>query len=196
MKCPNCGKEIANDSKFCEFCGTKIQYATSLPDSGRDAYKFGIIITISILIVIGMVGVIIWHHHHVCELSKTYHKNCLICNYKLTQANDYSYIDNFFEGIMYLRKIEETEQDYFFPDTIKIGSDTLFKKLCGRLTESSASLQRKMEEEPEKSAGNVRWIKFSKNKEKLDFWVEQLVNVRCASDFTLPQRQVKNIENK
>lgn len=24
MKCPNCGKEIANDSRFCEFCGTKI----------------------------------------------------------------------------------------------------------------------------------------------------------------------------
>ncbi len=24
MKCPNCGKEIANDSQFCEFCGAKI----------------------------------------------------------------------------------------------------------------------------------------------------------------------------
>lgn len=23
MKCKNCGKEIANDSEFCEFCGTK-----------------------------------------------------------------------------------------------------------------------------------------------------------------------------
>ena len=25
MKCPNCGKEIADDSKFCEHCGTKIR---------------------------------------------------------------------------------------------------------------------------------------------------------------------------
>lgn len=25
MKCPNCGKEIADDSKFCEFCGTKVK---------------------------------------------------------------------------------------------------------------------------------------------------------------------------
>ena len=25
MKCKNCGKEIADDSKFCEFCGTKIE---------------------------------------------------------------------------------------------------------------------------------------------------------------------------
>lgn len=24
MKCPNCGKEIANDSRFCEFCGAKV----------------------------------------------------------------------------------------------------------------------------------------------------------------------------
>ena len=25
MKCPNCGKEIANDSQFCEFCGAKVK---------------------------------------------------------------------------------------------------------------------------------------------------------------------------
>ena len=25
MKCPKCGKEIANDSNFCEFCGTKVK---------------------------------------------------------------------------------------------------------------------------------------------------------------------------
>lgn len=25
MKCPNCGKEIADDSMFCEFCGTKVK---------------------------------------------------------------------------------------------------------------------------------------------------------------------------
>ena len=25
MKCSNCGKEIANDSLFCEYCGAKIQ---------------------------------------------------------------------------------------------------------------------------------------------------------------------------
>ena len=25
MKCPKCGKEIANDSQFCEFCGTQVK---------------------------------------------------------------------------------------------------------------------------------------------------------------------------
>ena len=34
MKCPKCGKEIADDSKFCEFCGTKVESETTLhPDS-------------------------------------------------------------------------------------------------------------------------------------------------------------------
>ena len=28
MKCPNCGKEIANDSLFCEYCGAKVKKAT------------------------------------------------------------------------------------------------------------------------------------------------------------------------
>lgn len=27
MKCPNCGKEIANDSVFCEYCGAKMKSA-------------------------------------------------------------------------------------------------------------------------------------------------------------------------
>ncbi len=31
MKCPTCGKEIANDSKFCEFCGAKIEQPVAQP---------------------------------------------------------------------------------------------------------------------------------------------------------------------
>jgi hypothetical protein len=33
MKCPNCGKEIANDSVFCEYCGAKVE--TSMPSAPR-----------------------------------------------------------------------------------------------------------------------------------------------------------------
>lgn len=29
MKCPKCGKEIANDSLFCEYCGTKLSKPNS-----------------------------------------------------------------------------------------------------------------------------------------------------------------------
>ena len=27
MQCPNCGKEIANDSQFCEYCGTPTHFS-------------------------------------------------------------------------------------------------------------------------------------------------------------------------
>ena len=30
MKCPNCGKEIVNDSVFCEFCGVKLNKVTEM----------------------------------------------------------------------------------------------------------------------------------------------------------------------
>lgn len=29
MKCPKCNNEIANDSKFCEFCGTSIEHSNN-----------------------------------------------------------------------------------------------------------------------------------------------------------------------
>lgn len=34
MKCPKCGKELADDSAFCEFCGAEI-----LQSGNRIAYK-------------------------------------------------------------------------------------------------------------------------------------------------------------
>ena len=37
MKCPNCGKEIANDSKFCEFCGEKINHNAENSSSCYDS---------------------------------------------------------------------------------------------------------------------------------------------------------------
>lgn len=43
MKCPNCGKEIADDSVFCEYCGTRVQNQvvnTEVEDSEVEA-SFG-----------------------------------------------------------------------------------------------------------------------------------------------------------
>ena len=33
MKCNNCGKNITNDSKFCEYCGVKIEYSEKLSEN-------------------------------------------------------------------------------------------------------------------------------------------------------------------
>ena len=35
MKCPNCGKEIADDSNFCGSCGTKIIAAEKVENSSK-----------------------------------------------------------------------------------------------------------------------------------------------------------------
>jgi len=35
MKCPNCGKEIADDSKYYEFCGTNISLNIILDDTNK-----------------------------------------------------------------------------------------------------------------------------------------------------------------
>ena len=52
MKCPNCGKEIADDSKFCEFCGTKLNLTTSVEK--KEPNWFGIIGG-SILLIVGLI---------------------------------------------------------------------------------------------------------------------------------------------
>ena len=36
MFCKNCGKEIADDSKFCSFCGINIENAAEEPDSEEE----------------------------------------------------------------------------------------------------------------------------------------------------------------
>lgn len=50
MKCKNCGAEIANDSKFCEFCGKKQK---------RHSRALGIIlITLLLLLLLAAIGAI------------------------------------------------------------------------------------------------------------------------------------------
>ena len=46
MKCPNCKKEIANDSKFCEHCGAQIKKNMK-----------PLLITICVIIVLTILGV-------------------------------------------------------------------------------------------------------------------------------------------
>ena len=58
MKCSKCGKEIANDSNFCEYCGTKIQKNIKEPTRiiQKKSYKIAWIITV---IIIGYLLVLI-----------------------------------------------------------------------------------------------------------------------------------------
>ena len=54
MKCPNCGKEIANESLFCEYCGKQIRQNSSTKLSKRKDKGwmiFSIILLVSNIIV-------------------------------------------------------------------------------------------------------------------------------------------------
>ena len=56
MKCSKCGKEIANDSNYCEYCGTKVTKAKNKT----------IIWIVLVLCVIGLfVGVIIYYENEL-----------------------------------------------------------------------------------------------------------------------------------
>lgn len=52
MKCPNCGKEIANESKFCEYCGKPIE-------KKRNTQSLWMVFIV--LLVVGLVGVMAYN---------------------------------------------------------------------------------------------------------------------------------------
>ena len=55
MICPSCGKEIENSSKFCEFCGAKIEAAPAQKEAPTSPQKRKIpIIILSVLLLISL----------------------------------------------------------------------------------------------------------------------------------------------
>ena len=58
MKCSNCGKEIAEDSQFCEYCGTKtnltapIEETVASPNSKKGLITFLVIVLFCCFITI------------------------------------------------------------------------------------------------------------------------------------------------
>ena len=56
MKCPNCGKEIANDSQFCEFCGTQLKKSTKNPIT--------VWIILALLLCAVVIGVFVYSEHN------------------------------------------------------------------------------------------------------------------------------------
>ena len=56
MICPNCGKEIANDSQFCESCGARV--AINGDEPKKKTNWWGILGGAGVMIA----GIIIWSH--------------------------------------------------------------------------------------------------------------------------------------
>lgn len=54
MKCSKCGKEIANDSNFCEYCGAKVHKRMS-----RNNFYGLLTLIFSLIIIVGVIGFMI-----------------------------------------------------------------------------------------------------------------------------------------
>ena len=67
MKCPKCGKEIANDSQFCEFCGTKINLVSTKSQSPQSRKLWKILTAILCIIVFGG---ILYYEHEQAEAAR------------------------------------------------------------------------------------------------------------------------------
>lgn len=50
MKCPNCNREIENDSVFCEYCGTKIKIVVN-NSTDKPKVKW-------VQLILGIIGVV------------------------------------------------------------------------------------------------------------------------------------------
>ena len=66
MKCPNCGREIASNSNFCEFCGTKISIVSSNHSQEKEAgRKITLIVSVSLVLVLALLGGVLYYHNEV-----------------------------------------------------------------------------------------------------------------------------------
>lgn len=63
MKCPNCGKEIANESKFCEYCGTKVKTKS---DNKKKTILWVVLACVTFLVAL-FVGNMIYHQSDAYE---------------------------------------------------------------------------------------------------------------------------------
>ena len=59
MKCPSCGKEIADDSKFCEFCGKRVNVRTA-DEKGSKKKKIFFFSLLAVFLV-AVIVVIVYH---------------------------------------------------------------------------------------------------------------------------------------
>lgn len=77
MKCPNCGKEIANESKFCEYCGTKVKTKS---DNKKKTILWVVLACVTFLVAL-FVGNMIYHQ------SDAYERNYVKSIYTLDVPN-------------------------------------------------------------------------------------------------------------
>lgn len=71
MKCPNCFKEITNDSVFCEYCGTRIsqQPVDNTRTVNNEDSKLGCGLSF-LSLLIPLVGFVLYFKHRDNDIKK------------------------------------------------------------------------------------------------------------------------------
>lgn len=74
MICKNCQKEIAADSKFCEFCGLEIKKSNHISNlelkkilSNKDSFLFWLLFIATVLLIITAFNLITWRGNFSSE---------------------------------------------------------------------------------------------------------------------------------
>lgn len=71
MKCPNCQKEIENDSVFCEYCGTRVNQlpVNNTPTVNDEDSKLGCWLSV-LSFLIPLVGFVLYFKYKDTEIEK------------------------------------------------------------------------------------------------------------------------------
>ena len=69
MKCPKCGKEIAKDSIYCEYCGNKINLSGS-SNNGSKKKKIFFFSLILVLLIAVVSGIFVYHKKNEAEKAR------------------------------------------------------------------------------------------------------------------------------
>lgn len=73
MKCPKCGKEIADGSQFCEYCGFEIEVGSIV----KKGTKVRTILLCSSLLILFAAALALWGYHEKSEAVREVHQDML-----------------------------------------------------------------------------------------------------------------------
>lgn len=124
MLCPNCGKELRNDSKFCTKCGASLDSSYSVDEKGqasgetnvnhsyfvwKDKYTY--IAIVGMILLAAIIGMVFKFHNSSVsgdETTKTANNNDDVYP---DSDSDNSELEKYFESSEDLQEIDTTDED-------------------------------------------------------------------------------------
>ena len=121
MKCPKCGKEIANDSNFCEFCGSPVGKNSEKNKKAR--------ITLGVILVslVGLAFLLIPHYNQTHVVAAEEPADSTVAVYS-------EYIDLGLPSGTLWKEANETDKYYTYEEAVdRFGDQLPTKEQCEEL---------------------------------------------------------------